>query len=556
MSTHNNDFTHKYAAAGIAAMALASAMNTQALDFEFADGAVAIDWDTSLNYGLQFRVQSANPSPDLAKSWNTNDGTYNFDPGIVSNKFTIVSEADIQWRNLGFFIRGKALYDARYMNQDTDQTDYTYMFDNSGTGAGLNDAGFFLLEQVGTMGTLPKGEFLDATKGIHGQDAFLMDAFLYGDFELAGRFLNVRLGSQVITWGEAFFFPGISGAQSYVDASAAAAPGTQVKEIFLPLGALYGNLELNAAISIEAYYQYGWEPVRQAGVGSYWSNADVSGAGAERFILFADPAVIPVPIGPDVDPSAGDDQWGLALRWFLEGGTEFGFYSIRYNDHFPSVAGIASPNQTGARTDALPVGVNDVYNPGQNMYAVSFSTLVGGINVVGELNYSPNALPTQQTVRPIQGSDGVYRIADFQEAHITQANLGVFQIWGDNFISDQINLIGELSYIRSNLDKEDLPEGQLLNDQDAWGVAINMDFDYKSVMSGLDLKVLTAFKYAAGEWKDRAMTSHAREAAIGLRGIYIADWTFDIKYSVFWGQSLTNAKHDRDNVSMSVGYVF
>lgn len=548
-------------ATSVAVVLLASAMNSQALQFSFVDDAVHVDWDTSLSYGVQYRVQGASPNTgDLAKSWNTNDGTYNFDTGIVSNKFVIVSEADIRWRNLGFFIRGKALYDYRYMNQDTDQSAYTYLYDNSGTGGNAAAAGYTILPLVGTMGTLPPGDFLDDTKDIHGQDAFLLDTFLYGDFSIGGKFLTARVGRQVISWGESFFFPGVSGAQSHPDAAAAAAPGTQVKEIFMPVGALYGNLELSSSFSMEAYFQYEWMPVKQAGVGSYWSNSDVSGAGAERFILFNEVGdgglVIPVPVIDSVEPSGSDEyQWGVALRWFLESGTEIGFYGLRYNDKYPSVQGVADPTATGQQA-RLPIGVRDFYNQDQDMYAVSFSTLMGDINIVGELSYSPNSMPTQQTVQPIVGPDGVASTPELQTAFVTQANLGLFYIWGKNFISDSINLIGEASYIRSNLDKDDLAPGQLLNDQHAWGAAVNMNFVYKSVMSGLDLTVLSSLKYTENDWKDRTMNHDAKEAGLGLSGKYLGNWQADLRYATFWGNTDNNTKHDRDNVSFSVKYTF
>ena len=56
-----------------------------------------IDWDTNVSYGAMWRVQSAEPNTDsLEASWNTNDGTYNFDTGLSSSKLTIVSEADFR----------------------------------------------------------------------------------------------------------------------------------------------------------------------------------------------------------------------------------------------------------------------------------------------------------------------------------------------------------------------------------------------------------------------------------------------------------------------------
>ena len=116
----------------IAVATLATSMNTLALEFELEDSGLRIDWDTNVTYGAMWRVQSADKNADA----NVNDGTNNFDTGIVSNKISVVSEADFQWGDFGFFVRGKALYDYRYENQDTDMSVENYFSDNSGDGNG------------------------------------------------------------------------------------------------------------------------------------------------------------------------------------------------------------------------------------------------------------------------------------------------------------------------------------------------------------------------------------------------------------------------------------
>ncbi len=221
MKNSKNQPRKKRLALAVAAATLTSSMGVQALNFEFADGDVQVDWDTQVSYGVMWRVQSAAPNWDnLLSSYNTNDGTLNFDTGIASNKISVVSEADIQWGNFGFFVRGKALYDYRYQNQDTDMSRANYQYDNSGTGDGQwsNELLDGLITVGGPAGTLPREDFHDDTKDIHGKDIFFLDAFLYGDFEIGDKLLAARLGRQVISWGEAQFFPNTSGAQSHADA--------------------------------------------------------------------------------------------------------------------------------------------------------------------------------------------------------------------------------------------------------------------------------------------------------------------------------------------------
>lgn len=543
MQNHNSFSKKKRLALSVAAAAMTATINTQALEFKFNDGDIVVDWDTSLKYGVQWRVESADPNLDnLAATANTNDGTNNFDKGVVSNRVSLLTEADFQWRNYGFFVRGKALYDHRYEDGNANQSEKTFLTDNSGDGDGtwlnvLNDP----------LGNTKRKDFNDDMLDIHGKDAFFLDAFFYGDFQVGERFVAARVGRQVISWGESFFFPGISGAQNYFDAAAANSPGTQVKEILMPTGAAYFNLELTSSLNIEAYYQYEWKKTKEAGVGSYWSNSDISGKGNERILFYVEAldTFIPAPVHDDKDPS-DSGQFGVALRYFLDSGTEFGLYGLRFHDKFFSIRGIAGS------LGPLPSEMLLHYAEDRDMYGASFTTLIGDVNVVGEVSYMPDALPTQQVLPVLDAQTGTFVNGKLQEGDVTQANLGAFYLWGNNWLADSINFLGEAVYVRTNLDEDDM-----LNTDDAWGYAFNVDFGYDSVMSGLDLMVKTSFKHAVnGSWKTLTLTDNAKEAGIGLQAKYLKVWQADIKYAVFWDAENRNTKHDRDNITATIAYSF
>lgn len=531
-----------------AAIALLATMSTQALQFEFNDGDVVVDWDSSVKYGVQWRVEDPDPNLDnFVASANTNDGTNNFDKGVVSNRISLLTEADVQWRNFGFFLRGKALYDHRYEEGNANQTEETYLSDNSGDGAGT---WFNVLNAP--LGTTDRKDFNDDTLDIHGKDAFFLDAFAYGEFELGERLLSARVGRQVISWGESLFFQGISGAQNYADAAAANSPGTQVKEIFLPTGAAYLNLEMTPSINIEAYYQYEYKETKEAGVGSYWSNSDISGDGSERILFVVEDLglIIPAPVTDGDDPS-DNGQWGVALRYFMESGTELGLYRLRYHDKFPSFVGVADSTASGPLA-RLPVQMLRHYEEGMDMYGASFSTLVGDVNIVGELSYVPNSVVTQQVLPVLDPTTGRYETSKIQDGHVTQGNLGLFYVWGKTRLADSINLLGEAVYVSTDMDEDDI-----LNDDDAYGYALTADFNYNSVMSGVDLAVKTSFKHAVdGSWKALTLTDSAKEGSLGLQATYLKRWKGDVKYSRFWGAKSINTKQDRDNITVTIQYSF
>jgi len=561
MQKPHSKFNRSGIALGVAAALLATSLNTQALQFEFEETGLRIDWDTNLTYGAMWRLED--PEPVEA---NTNDGTNNFDKGIVSNKVSVVSEADFQWGDYGFFVRGKALYDYRYQNQDTDQNDETYFTDNSGDGGGNWDTTIFGTPVGGSVGTLAPEDFLDDTKDIHGKDAFFLDAFLYGDFFLGERILSARLGRQVVSWGESTFFPGISGTQTHVDASAAQAPGTEVKEIFLPIGQLYLNFEVNQKISVEAYYQYEWKKTKQAGVGSYWSNADTSGDGAERFLIIQENVpvlgtlAVPFDIIGEDEPkgSSEEGQWGLAMRYFMDNGTELGFYRTRYNDKFFSSRGLTDEDPPLAALGAFPAVLQDFYLQDIDLWGASFSTLFKNIQINGEVSFNEDALPTQRTTPTLDAATGDYYTPDFKTSNVTQANLGFSYLIGSNPLSDGVVLVGEGVYVRNNKKPSDLPAGVIsLNTRDAWGYTATATLNYKSVRSGLDIDIPFSFKHSPkGTWKTLAVSEDAMAASLGAKFKYLNNWKASLRYTTFWGGKQTHRNHDRDNISASVTYSF
>ena len=126
-------------------------------------------------------------------------------------------------------------------------------------------------------------------------------------------------------------------------------PGTQVKEIFMPTGAAYFNMELTPSLNVSRpITSMNGRQTKEAGVGSYWSNSDISGDGKERMLLYVEAldTFIPAPVHNDKEPS-DSGQFGLAVRYFLESGTEFGFYGLRYHDKFPSFIGVADTEAAG-----------------------------------------------------------------------------------------------------------------------------------------------------------------------------------------------------------------
>ena len=100
----------------------------------------------------------------------------------------------------------------------------------------------------------------------------LLDAFVYAKFDLGTMGAELRLGRQVVSWGESTFIQNGINVINHFDVSALRVPGSELKEGFLPQEMVNFSLQFNDNWSAQAIYITDW-------------NATVPGAG--RFLLTA-----------------------------------------------------------------------------------------------------------------------------------------------------------------------------------------------------------------------------------------------------------------------------
>ncbi|MEQ9800225.1 MAG: DUF1302 family protein, partial [Salinisphaeraceae bacterium] len=128
----------------------------------------------------------------------------------------IISEVSGSWENYGFYVTGKAFHDAAVKNLNNHPNSYGPI---GGGGGAYRDAGRPLKDPL-------RG---DGAYNAALQDAEILDAYVYADWDVAGLPLNVRLGNQVVSWGESTFIQG--GVSSYLpfDVAALYQPGLELK---------------------------------------------------------------------------------------------------------------------------------------------------------------------------------------------------------------------------------------------------------------------------------------------------------------------------------------
>lgn len=209
-----------------------------------ADGTVA----TLLHGGPGANLNLASgDTANYAGSINSDDSRLNFDQGDLTSA-TIKMTNDIQanYENYKFFARLSSFYDAVLGS------------DSSYERSALRSDGY-----------------PDAVRDID-----LLDFYVSGDFDAGSLPLNVRLGKQVVNWGEAtFILNGIS-SWSPFDVNAFRRPGAEIKEGLLPVWGAYASLGLPYDLSLEAFYQLEFEPIALDRPGTPFSTSDIARVGS------------------------------------------------------------------------------------------------------------------------------------------------------------------------------------------------------------------------------------------------------------------------------------
>jgi hypothetical protein len=312
----------------------------EAIDLSGSSGKFTLNLDVTVSWGARYRVQERDPAiisvfeGGTAWSVNGDDGNLNFKKGsIVSNTPKATIDFAFGWdvgRNssIGFFTRASAFYD-------------------------------FALEQ----NCCERTELTDEALGWAGSRTELLDAYLWWQFPIG----QIRVGQQVLNWGESTFIQGGLSVINPVDVSAIRVPGAELREAFRPVGMVWASFDFSQNISIEGFYEYEWEPIVIDPPGTYFSTNDFAGPGGESvflaFATFPDTGQQPFFMGPDRDTlypypfisvPRGDTQdakdggqYGLALRLFMPswGGTEFGFYYMNVHSRLPTINGVSGTVQ-------------------------------------------------------------------------------------------------------------------------------------------------------------------------------------------------------------------
>ncbi len=417
-----------FALAGLLPLLVAG--QVQAVEFSFADDEIAGSIDTTVSYGQLWRVQGQDKNND---DINANDGNRNFDTGLVSEVFKVTTDLEATYQNYGAFVRGTAFYDTQIMDKRNDYYD-------------ANNPG------QPSQNYPRDSSFTYETRHTAGRNAKILDAYVYGNWDIAEKPVTARFGKQVFNWGEGLFYRGGVNTTNPVDAAKFRLPGAELKEVLIPVEAFNVSVGLTDNLSADVFYQFNFKETAVDPVGTYFSETDLFADGGNTayrdFSGTAAEALIPAytaigngqgPLGAllpaaqaaglyqqgvnfsdgnimrvakvDGDINAKNDgQFGTSFKYIAEewNSTEFGAYFVNYHAKEPVISAnlngytgvdlaaltpvIGGAAAGGAATlDVLgAVRAQREYVEDIRMLGLSFNTTVDETSVFGELAYRPN----------------------------------------------------------------------------------------------------------------------------------------------------------------------
>jgi len=290
--------------------------------FVFTSGDVNGSFDTTLSVGVLYRLQNPDPVlygttnsfngvPGLANSVNGDDGDLNYPKGVDSVLYKVTSDLELKWHEYGVFVRGYYFYDAK----------------NEGA-------------------PRPKIPLTSVAKDRVGSDAVLLDNYLTAKFDLGGMPTTVRLGRQVINWGESTFIPNGINVINPIDVSHLRTPGSELREALLPIYAWDTSIAVTDSLSIEPLWLLEFRRTEIDPSGSYFSTNDFASRGGSKVMLgFGalsdhDPSNLgAIPRGLDHEAN-NFNQWGIAAHYLARGlhNTDFGFYYLKYHSRLPVIS--------------------------------------------------------------------------------------------------------------------------------------------------------------------------------------------------------------------------
>lgn len=491
----------------------------------FSAGGFALQWDTTLRYTEGARLSPANSV--LLKNLNADDGDRDFAPGLISNRIDFASVLNLSKEEFGVLVGADGWYDTVYHARTDNKSPGTF-----------------------NAISVPNTEFPRATRNLEGQYAELGEAFAYGNFSILELPLSIRVGRQTVLWGEGAFFDAdsIAAAQAPIDYLRNMGPQNYSNSASLPVAQLFISAQPIPDVTLAAYYQFEWRSSRLPAVGSYFSDSDVIGAGAERLLLDNGQFLLR---RADRTPTDGS-HFGISLKATL-GDIDFGLYALRYASEYPylrfSLYSAPQPDgEIGEFYSAYPGAID--------LYGASISGYIGNSSIVAEVATRVNA--------PVLGGSAVQQYysldggqtptANYVRGNTFHAQIAALSTFGPGTFWDSANLAAQfgstwLLDVTQNPNATDLSREMFVS-----SIRAVFEPHYFEVLPNLDISLPLGIGYGlAGQSKLYfGPVAGAGDFEVGISGTYRSVWKADLKFTGFIGSPSRQVFADRDFILLSL----
>lgn len=574
--------------------------------FQFDLGDVKGTLDSTVSAGVAMRMENADgdlvgiANGGRAFSTNGDDGNQAFSRHkLFSTPMKLTSDLTLTWGEFGAFLRGTYVYDHRLYQKDD-----------------FFDSADFTGPPGRTQGPADFDRKTEDVQDYVGNNADLLDFYVFGNVDLLGKGLSFKIGKQVVNWGEStFVFNGINSIVA-ANANRARGPGARLEEIFIPSEMLWLGFNVIEGIDAEIFYQWKWRESVLDASGTFLSTNDFAGIGGERVetgfgrcpensapgtCAFAAGGSA-APRGPDNTPDDGG-QYGLALNLNNLPGLDdavIGLFAMNYHSRLPLASGTATttPGVPGTATYIIE------YPEDIKLYGISFNTTLDTLGVALQGEYSmkrdqplqiedvdllvsslrvglPNQIDAMNGGPP---GPGQY-VRGYIRRNVSQIDLSATKILGpiSGLHSDQLVLLGEVGYshVHSMPGVNELRmEGpgtyqpgdptvagatgvprqtDGYADASSWGYRLLARLSYNNVLNRFNVNPRLFFGHDVSGTSPTPILNFVedrKQVTAGVDVDFLQKWEADLSYTIFSGGGDFNLLQDRDFLSMSIKYSF
>ena len=578
--TANNRLRRRALSVALASL-FALSVNASAFEIDTGNPDVEMRWDNTVRYNLGVRTHGQDPA--ILANPNADDGDRNFSHGsIVTSRLDVLSELDLVWqRNYGARFSLAAWWDPAYNSLDDTSTQTANTLVNG-------------LPVAGQLSPYTK-------RYAKGASAEWLDAFAFGNFNLAGVPVQVKAGQHTVYWGESLLLGGvvhgIAYSQNSVDIwKGLATPGTEAKEVFRPRGGLTIQAQPAQELSLAAQWFYNWQAARLPESGSYLSSTDPLNFGGDSIIVAPNQRLWNLQAVRPSRYSGSLGDFGLAARWSpaaLDG--TLGFYYRNATDILPQlmvtpgVQPLPSPQvcqavggQPLAPVSPTPCLINGnatnvadllqygkvgtyqtAYGNNIHIYGLSLAKQIAGVSMGAEVSYRQNMplLSDAVTVLPaplvplVPGAIATSAIPAHADTPGALGNtwhgvVNAIAVLPKTALFDTANLLAELSWMHlsSVTQNEAVYKGRAdyvgidKPTSTYVGLAINFTPTWFQVLPGVDLTLPVTWDQGLSGTAATLLggNKNAGNWSVGLGATIAQKYLVNLSYISYYG------KHDTD----------